>query len=376
MELYTLNRGFLKQQVVDGFNSLIWTERYYGDSDIELVVPISSWALRNLPLGTFVGLSGSTEVMILESVNIENGALKYTGISLLQWLNNRFVRTTNKHADKYWYINNQVPGQILWTIVYNMCCQGSPYLAGSIATGIANPSRLVIPGLKLADYDKSGVKINVGVPFGPVYDALKELATTYFVGMRILILSATDTAYSLGFQSYKGLDRTSSQAINAAVRFSPQMDSFTGIKELQSIAALKTSAYVFAPSDPNGLAGTSAPGVANLTPSSDYAGFDLRALLVFADDITTDNGITTTANLKKVLDARASDALKANTIVKTVDGEIVQEAQFQYGKDYSLGDIIEVQGNTGVINTARITEYIRSQDNQGERAYPTVAMIG
>ena len=39
MEPYTLNRKFLKQDVIDGFSSIIWTERYYGDSEVELVVP-------------------------------------------------------------------------------------------------------------------------------------------------------------------------------------------------------------------------------------------------------------------------------------------------------------------------------------------------
>jgi hypothetical protein len=50
--------------------------------------------------------------------------------------------------------------------------------------------------------------------------------------------------------------------------------------------------------------------------------------------------------------------------------------QFQYNVDYTLGDIIEVQGNSGVVQTSRVTEYIRAQDNSGEKAFPTVAMLG
>jgi hypothetical protein len=40
-----------------------------------------------------------------------------------------------------------------------------------------------------------------------------------------------------------------------------------------------------------------------------------------------------------------------------------------------LGDIIEVQGNSDIVSTARVTEYIHSQDAAGEKAYPTVTMI-
>jgi hypothetical protein len=64
-----------------------------------------------------------------------------------------------------------------------------------------------------------------------------------------------------------------------------------------------------------------------------------------------------------------------NKYIKTVDGEIVPDSQFLYGFDYNLGDIIEVEGDSGTIQRSRITEYIRSHDNNGEKAYPTVTGI-
>lgn len=373
MEPYTLNRNFLKQDVIDEFNSLIWTERYYGNSEVEIVVPQNREMLTKIPIGSFLSIGESDEVMILETMNLEEGTIKYTGISLLTWLNNRFIRASAPHEDRYWYLAGMTPGQTLWNIVYNMCCVGSPYLNGTNPIGIDNPQQFAIVGLGLRDYDKSGDPISVGVPYGPVYDALKEIATTYQIGMQITLDSATDTAYFLGFRSYKGLDRTGDQTDNPAVRFSPTMDSFTDIKELQSIAALKTQVYAFAPSNPDGLATT--PGVSTLS-GPQYTGFDLRALLVFAEDVTTDMVQSSPVNLVNVLNSRAHDALTTNHFVKAVDGEIVPDNQFKYGVHYNLGDIIEVEGNTGTVQTARITEYIRAQDDAGERAYPTVSMIG
>lgn len=373
MEPYTLDRNFHKQDIIDGFSSIIWTERYYGDSEVEILVPPSLDMIKKLPMGVFLGLDDSDEIMILETMSVEEGKLKYKGISLLPWLNNRFVRTSPAHKDRYWYIGGNTPGWVLWAIVYYMCCEGSPYLNGSIDIGVTNPELLVIPGLGLNAYDTSGDNISVGIPYGPVYDAMKEIATTYQIGMQIILESVTDTSYSLGFRSYRGLDRTSGQTINSDVRFSPQMDSLTNIKELQSIAAFKTLVYAFAPSDPDGLA--TLPGVSSLT-GPEYTGFDLRALLVFAEDITTDMIGGVPANLVNILNSRAQDAISKNHFIKTVDGEIVPENQFKYGIHYNLGDVIEVQGNTGVVQTARITEYIRSQDEAGEKAYPTVSMIG
>jgi len=381
MEPYTLNRNFLKQDIIDSFESIIWTERYYGDSEVELVVPLSTDSVRKLPTGTLLGVNDSEEIMILETLSIENGNLKLTGISLLPWLNNRFVRTTYKHEDRYWYLEQPdygTAGWILWAIVYYMCCEGSPFLDGTIPTGVTNPEQFVIPGLGLRDFDKSGPLIKVGVPFGPVYDCLREIATTYEVGMQILLDSADASGYSLGFRSYKGLDRTTDQTENVPVRFSPQMDSFTNIKELQSIAALKTLVYSFAPGL-NPSEGEpdlrTVPGVSALT-GQQYTGFDLRALQVFADDITTDQVAGLPENVVSILNSRAYDALTTNSLIKAVDGEIVPDNQFKYGKHYNLGDVIEVQGNSGAVQTARVTEYIRSQDSAGEKAYPTVTMIG
>lgn len=382
MEPYTLNRNFLRQNVIDEFSSLIWTERYYGDSEVEIVVPATTEMIKKLPIGTFLAIDESDEVMMLETWDIKDGNLKLTGISLLPWLDNRFVRTSALHQDKYWYLGGgpgEYAGWILWAIVYYMCTTASPYLQpGSTAMGVSNPEKLAIPGLGLLDHDKSGSPVSVGVPYGPVYKAMKEIATTFEIGMSITLESATDTSFFLGFRSYKGLNRSSNQTDNPVIRFSPHMDSFTDIKELQSIAALKTLVYAFAPGlNPNEGEPDlrTVPGVSNLT-GPEYTGFDLRAQLVFADDITTDMVGGSTAAVVNILNSRADDVLTTNHFIKAVDGEIVPEAQFQYGIHYNLGDIIEVQGYSDIVQTARVTEYIRAQDDAGERAYPTVAMIG
>lgn len=378
MEPYTLTRGFLKKDVVDQFKSIIWTERYYGDSEIELVLPLTNEMIQKVPIGSLVSLYESDEVMLIETMNIEKGDIKLKGISLLPWLNNRFIRTTPSHEDRYWYLEGGTPGWTLWAIVYYMCCAGSPYLNGTNPIGVTNPQQLVIPGLGLRDYDKSGDILKVGVPFGPVYDALKDIATTFQIGMQITLDQATDTSFFLGFRNYKGLDRTSAQSVNSVVRFSPQMDSFTDIKELQSIAALKTLVYAFAPGlkpDEGQPDLRTVPGVSALT-GTQYTGFDLRALQVFAEDITTDQVAGSAAKVVSLLNTRAYDELTTNHFVKSVDGEIVPDNQFKYGVHYNLGDIIEVEGNSGTVQTARVTEYIRAQDNAGERAYPTVSMIG
>lgn len=375
MEIFTLDRSYFKIDVIDNFTSCIWTERYYGDGEAELVVPLTIKMIQKLPVGRLLIANESNIPMIIETRNTEDGKLKCNAISLLSWLNNRFVRTSAVHEDRYWYLETFCPGRLIWEMVYYMCIEGSPYLNGIVDIGIDNPERLAIPGLVLREHDTSGDPLKVGIPYGPLYDAMREIATTYDVGMEIALDPITSVDYLLGFRTYKGLDRTSDQTTNEIVRFSPEMDSFTNIKEIESAAKLKTLVYAFASTDNDELnLLKTEPGVADIR-GLEYEGFDLRAMLVFADDITTDQ-VGSAANLLEVLNNRALDAVTDNQYVQAVDGEIVPDSQFVYGVHYNMGDIIEVQGNSGVIQKARVTEYIRSQDNAGEKAYPTVTMLG
>ena len=371
MELTTLTKGFLKNDVIDDYGSVIWTERYYGDSEVQIVAAATPENIQKLAVGKFLSQKDSDEVMILETHDIQDYKVTVSGISLLSWLNNRFIRRTAAHADRYWNIEGIPAGHVLWNIIQVMCTNNVFYPAG-----VPNPADFEIKNLTAAIpmIDISGPAITVAVPYGPVYDALKTIATTYQVGMTITLDSATETTYALGFRSYRGVDRTSDQTVNPVIRFSPQMDSFTNIKELQSQANYKTRVYTYAPGAPTaltgaaGFAGVSNPG----TPATD---FDLRAAMVFAEDITTDQIGGSAPVLLNILNQRATDALETYKFTKFVDGEIVPTSQFQYGVDYNLGDVIEVQGHSGIIQHARITEYIRSQDSAGEKAYPTVEMI-
>lgn len=373
MELYTLDRGFIKQEIIDAFESAIWTERYYGDGDFELSVPATSDMLLALPKNQILMCEGSVEPMILETRDIKDGILKTTGITLTQWLNNRIIRTTADHSVKEWVISGQKAGQALQTIVSNFAMD-SPYLNGTINIGIPTFQVVLmpVPGLTLGAVDLSGVVHDYSVPFGPVYDALKAIATAYEIGMRITFEFAEDDYFMLQYQTYRGADRTSDQTVNPVVQFSPEMDSFTNIRDLESNENHSNWVYTFTGNETLQALGPTAGWAWNYAPPAQ--GFDLRVAEVFADNIDP-AVVTTAAAVNAILQQKANEELFARRAAALVDGEIVQTEQFKYGRDYFLGDIVEVEGNTGILQNARITEYIRSQDTAGERAYPTLSMI-
>lgn len=366
MDIFTLDRNLKKLDVIDEFTSCIWTERYYGNGEVELVVPFNIKIMEKLPMDVFFGLEGSDEVMVIQTGEItEEKTVKYSGTSLISWLNNRFLRTSLAHDERIFNIADQTPGHLLWTLVFFMCSSDSPYLNGTFSMGVSPEwaARLALPGLGLRGYDDSGDTISMAVPFGQLYDILKNIATTFQIGIQLV--RNDDPDVPIAFRSYKGLDHTRMQTKNSIVRFSSMLDSLTNVKEIQSSAEQKDIAFAFA-----NLADTdlevSGYSVTEKAVESESSGFDLKALEVVADDITPEMYDRDNLHLEELLNRRAEQALAENAFVNAIDGEIVSTSQFQYGRDYNLGDIVEMQGSTGIIYIARIMEYIRSQDSTGE----------
>lgn len=358
MEIYTLDREFKKRYLIEDFHSVVWTDRYYGDGDVKIIVPETKVGKERLQSGVFLGLKDSNEIMHVDTTETKDHQIEVTGTSLLSWFNNRFIRTSDLHKDQTWTLEPQPIGQVLWIMIKQFATDDSPYLQGDIDVGIPTEwlKPLIVPELGLFDFDTSGDDITVSVPFGPLYDAMKEIAMAYRVGISI-VKQPPDAEYPLGFRSYVGLDRTSGQDVNPVVRFSPFWDSLANPRELESNANEKNLVLAYAPNAP---ILPDRPGVA-YPLGSVLSGFDLRAMEIFVDDSDPKDD-----NIVNVLNGRAKAALVENSYVRFVDGSIVSTHQFQYGRDFDLGDLVEIQGPSGYISVGRVTEYVRAQDSGGE----------
>jgi hypothetical protein len=55
-----------------------------------------------------------------------------------------------------------------------------------------------------------------------------------------------------------------------------------------------------------------------------------------------------------------------------LDGAIAANAPYEFGTDYNLGDYVTVMGEYNVSETMQINEYVRNQDRNGYKAYPTL----
>ena len=63
--------------------------------------------------------------------------------------------------------------------------------------------------------------------------------------------------------------------------------------------------------------------------------------------------------------------MKAQKSNDSFNAEIALLGSVRYHRDYEIGDIIQFDNTYGVNKKARITEYVRNEDDNGYREYPT-----
>jgi hypothetical protein len=387
MDLYTLTDTFLAKAVVDEYISAIWTERYTAAGDVQLVVPYSVESADKLREGTFLALRGTKEVMQLESISIENSTLTAVGKSLPVFLNQRYAWFHNQHTDADnpiadFTADDMVPGQFISEIVNLMVIDTLPMAGPWEESDDLDWDVEKIEGLSLGEVDMSGTVKKLTAVVGPLYDSIQQIAEKEGVGIKLYLEDADPvTGYDLKFATYQGKDRTSDQDVNELVRLVPDMDSLSDVKEVHSLASFKNVCYVY-------WHGRLSKHL--LDPDdSEPLNMNRRVLITNAETNPVGHKVTTTypggegythtvvdeADIAAFREQNARDALANHNYIRAIDGQTSPNNDYQYGVHYGLGDIIELEGITGTISKARITEFIRSEDNQGEKQYPTISVV-
>lgn len=358
MEVYILDVLLQRMEVIDRFESLIWTERWASWGDFEIVIHSTPSNRSLLKSGTLLAMNLSHRVMVIE--NIENATsaegirmLKVKGRSIEAIFINRGARVSmgSLTASPTWDISD-TPGGVMRKIVHDICAPTGvdpiPILVESRHPDI--PASTIV---EIAD--------TIGVKLEPqtVYDALTNLANTWNLGFRLL--RAGDVA-QLYFDVYAGTDRTVSQTLRPPVIFSPGLDNLQNTSELYTIENEKNVAYVIAP---NGFLEVLADAT-----MPEPTGLDRKVLLVKADDLDLAAG----APLNDAMLQRGKEALSEYRAYQAFDGEINQNSQYVYQRDFYLGDLVELRNEDGNGNHMRVVEQIFVSDREGDRAYPTLAL--
>jgi hypothetical protein len=359
MEVYILDDLLRRTAVIDRFNSMIWTERWREKGDFELVVN-STPAMRSLlKTGQQLVITESDRVMevdYVEDATDDEGKkiLKATGPSLERLLEDRVATDgmAGLGEESDWTIVG-TPGDVARAIFNAICRNGM--LSTSDIIPFLQPGSLYPAG----SIDEVTTQYSMDIPISSVYSAIKEICDTYELGFRLVRNFDTSQLY---FDIYSGDNRTTEQSTIPPVIFSPGLENLKNTTEVNSIKEYKNVAYVF------GKFGSEIVYADNVT--AETAGFNRRVLFVDAKDVTDPAGPALTSILRN----KGLDALAKARPITAFDGEIAQYSQYKYGRDYRLGDLVEMRNSDGATNQMRVTEQIFVCDGEGDRSYPTLAV--
>lgn len=385
MEGLILNKNFQTECIIDDFESFIWTERFSSPGDFEIYMSVKPEKLEHILLQNYVWIRDSDRLMIIEDYEIttdteNSNHVTVTGRSLESLLERRIVtRVTD--------------------------------IDGNLQDGLLNIMRENIDPSRDLD------RILSNLQFIPSTDSrITELtmSASYFGDTLLSILEDTCALYNIGFrityeegiekcfkfQLYYGEDRSYAQEDNPWVVFSPKYDNLLGSQYYESDRNLRTFALVAG--DSNNDYGQEIVSVNGLPG---YAGYERRELFVDASDIEVPRpevdeddvraSLGEAAQDEKKLQAaieaakynqymtylrpiylqqlrqRGYEELSKTYITKMFEGTIEASLQYVYGKDFFIGDIVQVQDQYGKEAFSRITEVVRSHDTNGYRLSPT-----
>lgn len=364
MELLKLNADNQPTSLIEDYDSLIWTERFTGIGDFQLVTSNVDALKSALPEGTVLTLRESTVPMIVDDHYIERK--KNTGAKLFikgreftSILDRRVSVQSVSSALAEWKVVAKQPSDVAHYIIVKICVEGIND-AGDIFPGSA------VQFNTPADYMTStGPNREFVVPRGKllntVLDFLKAESeadpdttppSPEVVPHGIRSVRPSRGATAITIQIYTGVDRS------AQVRFDATRDQLDDGSYLFSKRGLANVAYTLGPTSAFKLhKGENPP-----------TGLDRRVMLVDASG----SGITEGDVIKN----EGIDALNKAHEVARFNGVLNPDLSlYTYGVDYNLGDIVTMAGDYGLNTRSRVTEYIRTEDAQGSKSYPTLVSI-
>lgn len=358
-EYFTMDENLRRNEMIEGFESFIWTQRYNVSGDFQIVTASTPENKSLLQAGMYLGMNMSKYIMIIDTIEDKEDdtgvrLMTVTGKSMENLFNDRVamgvISDTTTHPS--WVITG-APDQVMMYAFQQICVE--TILDEHDTIPFYHDGMLLPPGNLPLPTDS----ITVTTSPDTLYNYLTKIAATYGLGFRLIRDGDSGNVY---FEVYVGNDLTSDQTVLNPVIFDPNMDNLQGLDYITSTAIVKTVAYVYAA---NGSA-----VVYNVNADANAYGEGRRVLLV-----NSSNNDTAGPDLQTALEQEGLIALSQYNQVYSFDGELPATLPYTYGVDYNLGDMIEERDESGNANQMIVTEQIFSSDNTGDRSYPTLTLL-
>lgn len=354
-------------EIVNGLKSVMWIDRYRDSGEFTLVGKVSDGLREFLPEGTIISHTDTSEMMIVENhvISEEDDSepeITITGRSFETFLENRIIGANGPSA----FIDNAVLTLALT----------SGKAAAHAVTLIEDHVRLCSP-YYVEDainnmYTVSTVDVGVGtsttreIKIGTLYEAVLDLLKIDDLGIKSVRpgpWSPFVNPYDLGFVIHQGED------LRDSISFSYDLGEIKNAEYLWSNKNEKNSYIVQGKWIRVRVNG---PGAEEHV--SRKVGF-LDASDI--DDRFTSKPVSASyTSVVNAMTARGFEALSASKPVAITRAEISESIKgYKYGRDYTVGDIVAINGNYGVVGAMRVEEQVSIMDETGFKSYPTLSPV-
>lgn len=307
--------------------SVIWTQKYNDLGEFEITVPATLELLNLFRSGVFVFREDSESVMIIEKIqiktNIESGDyIVVTGRSAEALLNRRIVwEQTN--------IDTDIGAAVRLLIEQNV-------------TNATDTNRN-IPLLKIGTIEAAGQTTQRQLRGEYIFDVVKEMMDLAKMGFRV-----RRSGRILYMDLYKGKAKE--------VVFSREFDNLYQMDYTADNTDYRNTVLVVGEGE----------GTAQKTMSI-CAGATLNRREMYLDksSSSTNDGEITEEAYQKTLQGEGNTALAEKKTVETVTVEIDPDGMFQYGTDFTLGDVVTTIDTYGDKVEMRIVQTTENSDENG-----------
>lgn len=353
MDIYILDKDFEVVDVLDSFESLIWTDRYSTYGDFELYTSANVNTIQMLEIGRYLQIESSKHTMIVENMQIttdvESGNhLTVTGRSIESLLTRRITYDT---VDLDGYVEGQIQKLLNTNVI-------SP----------TDSNRKIENFIFQTSNDESIARMKVDMQFtgDSVYDIISTICDSLGIGFKLIVEDD-----KMIFSLYNGQDRSYDQDDNPYVIFSPEFDNIINSDFNLQTAEYSNVAFVAGE-------GEGSNRVKVTVGATDISGIDRRELYVDARDLSSTNGsetLTASQYLNKLI-SRGNEKLNEAKIQETFEGQNETTILYKYDEDFFMGDIVQIENEFGMEARVRVVEFIRSEGtDSGSETYPTFKKV-
>lgn len=372
MELLTLNSTpgsstiFQPVKLIENYDSLIWSERYWSSGDFELISSDVNAAMRAMPLESFIGLRESTVPMVVESHKLDKPKGKHSRVTIR---GRSFESVLDRRGTQSVLSGPVADPRPIVTFNADKVSDAAYKMLRSVLGDIARANlpeavpinvndRIAEINLLLPTDYTTGTLNPYEVKFGNMLKILLEMLEVNHHGIRAVRPPATGGKTTVDLEIYNGADLR-----NTAV-FDARFDQFDSATYLLSFQGSTNVAYVYGPNGVN---------VRQKNIGTEPSGLNRRVILM-------DEASDASLNSEAARLNRGLVELYKNNATALFDGETSIQIAQRYNKPvaqggFGLGDILQLNGEYGLSRIVRVEEWIRTSDSTGESAYPTFQAI-